>query len=530
MNPLLLTAPIQPASVTDGSHSSASGGNVLVSGEGGNLFASVLAQTSSEHSGSKQPRLPGQEGVGDSQESTLGSEGIVVANEESQHPNHPGTPFIGAPSPLLSTTTESAIPSIFLNGAGLSPNFLVSYSVLNGLPQQAGESIGTTIGQPVVGQEKINNLGQTGQGETALAQGKVSETLAVGLSGGGTTPNKIVNANVPSGGPEDNIDLLIAGPQPPTQNKLQTSLNKAVNANVPSGDREDNIDLLIARAQQPTQDKIRNSLERGLGDERTVGIHPRNETVPFGSLFNVRRGSELGISVVPNDLAGKLIGQNQVSPLGLPILPGLAPTNATISSSEGVSLSQAGTVSLQEQAALNQQAFQEKEQSFTGGQPGSHHPHVSAILAEHVETRSSFSQQMEGTMAKGILSDRPQQMGASVPQRLQMDVILADATKLQIEVAVQQRQVSAHLLLDQMALRNLVLQNQPQLDTQMATAGLDLKEFGAEVKEQWVFDQQGMAEHEARTSSQGEQNISEDTPETVSQTVSEWGNQFHYVA
>ncbi|MCZ6800665.1 MAG: hypothetical protein O7F12_09275 [Nitrospirae bacterium] len=510
MNPLFLAAPIQPASVTEGSHPLASGGNVLTNGEGGNLFASVLAQvrssttnqgaqgenqTSSENSDSEQPQLSGQESVGDNQESTLGSEGIVVANAESQQPSPIVTPFIGTPSPLLSTTTESVIPSILLSAAGRSPNFLVSPSVLNSLPQQVGESIGTTIGYPVVGNEKVHSLGQTGQGVQSLTQGKVSETFTIGPSGQGATPNSAANGNVPSGDPEDNVDLL------------------------------------IARPQQPTQDKLRTSLERGFGEERTVGINQRIEAVPLVSSLNVRKGPDLAIPVVPNDLAGKLIGQNQVSPLGLPIHPGLATTNATLASGEGLSSSHAGTVSLQEQAALNQQAFQEKEQSFTGGQPGSHHPHLSATLAEHVETRSSFSQQMEGTMSRGILSDRPQQMAASVPQRLQLDVTLADATKLQIEVAVQQRQVSAHLLLDQMALRNLVLQNQPQLDTQMTSAGLDLKEFGAEVKEQWAFDHQGLAEQEARTSAQGEdQNISEDSPETVSQTMSEWGTQFHYVA
>ena len=125
MNPLFLAAPIQPASVTEGSHPLASGGNVLTNGEGGNLFASVLAQvsssttnqgaqgknqTSSENSDSEQPQLSGQESVGDNQESTPGSEGIVVANAESQQPSPIVTPFIGTPSPLLSTTTESVIP------------------------------------------------------------------------------------------------------------------------------------------------------------------------------------------------------------------------------------------------------------------------------------------------------------------------------------------------------------------------------------------------------------------------------------
>ena len=66
-----------------------------------------------------------------------------------------------------------------------------------------------------------------------------------------------------------------------------------------------------------------------------------------------------------------------------------------------------------------------------------------------------------------------------LPQRLQMDVTLADDARVQIEVAVQQRQVAAQVLTDQSALRSLVLQNEGQLVGQLAEAGLELKQFGA---------------------------------------------------
>ena len=511
MNPLFLAAPIQTAGVTGGANPLENGGNGLPNGEGGNLFASVLQQASSsaspqgefgkEHasldkSGSDQPTLSGQESVEDIQESGLGSEGIIVANAESQHRNSVVTSLLGVPSQSLSTTTGSSISQILFgtDGEGIQPNVLMSLSGLSGVPQLVGDSLGPTIGQLVVGSEKASSLVQEGQGGQSLGQVNVSETLG-------------------------------RGPSVQVSPTAQT-----VSANVPSGDTGANIDLLIARPQQPTQDKPIIPLELGVGEKRTVGINRSTEFAPFDPSFSLRRGSDLGISVAPNGVPGNLMGQNQASPLGIPINPGFASANTTLSSGEGVSPSQTGNVSIQEQAAFNQQAFQEKEQAFTGGQPGPHH-HLPTTLTENFEPRTSFSQQMEGTMRSGILNDRSHQVGASAPQRLQMDVTLADATKLQIEVAVQQRQVSANLLLDQMALRNLVLQNQPQLDAQMATAGLDLKEFGAEVREQGVFDQQGTEKRDARSSAQGEdQSSSADTPQTVPLTESEWGTQFHYVA
>lgn len=75
------------------------------------------------------------------------------------------------------------------------------------------------------------------------------------------------------------------------------------------------------------------------------------------------------------------------------------------------------------------------------------------------------------------------------PHRLQMEVMLSEETKVHLDVAVKQQQVSAQLLTDQWFLRNLALQQEPHLDAQLSSVGLELKQFGAEVNEQGGFGQ-----------------------------------------
>jgi hypothetical protein len=98
------------------------------------------------------------------------------------------------------------------------------------------------------------------------------------------------------------------------------------------------------------------------------------------------------------------------------------------------------------------------------------------------QTSSSSSQQ--GATRFGIFEERLQAFTPGPPHKIQMEVQLSDATRLQVEVAVQQRQVYAGLLVDQPAFRALALQNQPQLEAQLNQVGLELREFGAEIEDQ----------------------------------------------
>jgi len=102
-------------------------------------------------------------------------------------------------------------------------------------------------------------------------------------------------------------------------------------------------------------------------------------------------------------------------------------------------------------------------------------------LSDGVDRETLFSVRSVG------MGDRSTLPSAILPQRLQMDVMLADDSKVQIEVSVQQRQVSAQVSTDQTLLRNLVLQNEGQLVGQLAEAGLELKQFGAHLFDHPTF-------------------------------------------
>ena len=99
----------------------------------------------------------------------------------------------------------------------------------------------------------------------------------------------------------------------------------------------------------------------------------------------------------------------------------------------------------------------------------------------------SSSRELGPTSRFGMVGERQVGLPSSLPQRLQMDVTLADHSRLQIDVAVQHRQVSAHLVTDQTFLRNLAVQHEGQLVGQLADAGLELKNFGAHIADHPAF-------------------------------------------
>lgn len=137
--------------------------------------------------------------------------------------------------------------------------------------------------------------------------------------------------------------------------------------------------------------------------------------------------------------------------------------------------------------SVAERAFQDgSDFSFDARQSGQQHGGQPASVNGQ-EPRTSFLQAVEGALRPHAVETRPPVFAGQPPQRLQLDVTLPDTTRLQIEVAVQQRQVSANMLLDQAALRNLVMQHQPQLDAQLAANGLELKELWAEVRDDQAF-------------------------------------------
>lgn len=130
-----------------------------------------------------------------------------------------------------------------------------------------------------------------------------------------------------------------------------------------------------------------------------------------------------------------------------------------------------------------------------------------------------------------LVADRMRTLNMSSPQRLQMEVMLADETKVQVDVAVKQQQVSAQLMTDQMMLRNLAIQHEPQLDAQLSSVGLELKQFGAEVSEHGLFGQHlsDPSGQNSETSGDSEASVSPESDILVGAGVDADGR-LHYVA
>jgi|GEM_PF-5289789 len=108
-----------------------------------------------------------------------------------------------------------------------------------------------------------------------------------------------------------------------------------------------------------------------------------------------------------------------------------------------------------------------------------------------------------------VIDERFQALhGMSSPSpRMQMDVQLSDTTRVQMDVAVQHRQVYAGLVTDHSAFRTLAVQNQPQLQDQLSQAGLDLRDFHAQDESRQGSQDQVFQGHDhefAETASAGE--------------------------
>jgi len=137
---------------------------------------------------------------------------------------------------------------------------------------------------------------------------------------------------------------------------------------------------------------------------------------------------------------------------------------------------------------FDQQGQQENGAAFSHKQQASGH-----TLGGHAvvtEPGSEFRvSESQSAVRPDTVVDRWRAMNLLSPQRLQLEVMLADEAKVQVDVLVKHQQVSAQLMTDQMMLRNLMLQHAPQLDVQLDSVGLELKQFGAEVSEQGLFGQ-----------------------------------------
>jgi hypothetical protein len=128
-------------------------------------------------------------------------------------------------------------------------------------------------------------------------------------------------------------------------------------------------------------------------------------------------------------------------------------------------------------------------QGFNSGMGGSTH------------SQSGFLNQSSLASSSGqgvrMAEERVQDLPGPALQRLQMEVQLSENNRVQIDVGVQHRQVYANLLMDQATLKNLAVQNVPQLEEQLTQGEMELQEFSAEVRDH-------LGEKESNTQSNGQ--------------------------
>ncbi len=133
----------------------------------------------------------------------------------------------------------------------------------------------------------------------------------------------------------------------------------------------------------------------------------------------------------------------------------------------------------------------------------------------HFQNPQSGFQQPSTPLGQGVglrgLEERGPEFPAPALQRLQMDVQLSESQRVSIDVGVQNRLVSAGLVMDHSVLRNLAAQFVPQLENQLNQVDLELKEFSAEVREEreqgagTLFDRSGShGAQESRRGAKGE--------------------------
>jgi len=185
---------------------------------------------------------------------------------------------------------------------------------------------------------------------------------------------------------------------------------------------------------------------------------------------------------------------------------------------------------MQDQFRMGQQGqSQEGEQFFSHGRSTGFHSQAIPIGVPD-SPNNSFMGELQGTMRPQGIGERPPMLTPTPPQRLQLDVTLADHTRVQIDVTVQQRQVSATLIMDQVALRNLAIHNEPQLSAQLSSVDLELKQFGAEVSDQSAFRGGGSEEGDPESRAIPRETASQPEGEEIREVGnSELESGIHYV-
>ncbi|MCH7614137.1 MAG: hypothetical protein IH978_00110 [Nitrospinae bacterium] len=267
------------------------------------------------------------------------------------------------------------------------------------------------------------------------------------------------------------------------------------------------VDLVATQVSLHTSRSVVGHIPQGVPLPTAVDQDVPPPALTREPLGRVQPGSPLPLPNVPLSFVNGAFRQGQV--FGEPVNPSnlsttvpqniqgiLAPSSGTLSTTGNESAGH-GTLSVlgkgEGETGGSSLGFDQRGQQENGA-AFSHKQHASGhTLGGHAvvtETGSEFRvSESQSAVRPDTVVDRWRAMNLLSPQRLQLEIMLADQAKVQVDVLVKHQQVSAQLMTDQLMLRNLLLQHQPQLDAQLSSVGLELKQFGAEVGEQGLFGQ-----------------------------------------
>ena len=147
---------------------------------------------------------------------------------------------------------------------------------------------------------------------------------------------------------------------------------------------------------------------------------------------------------------------------------------------QGDRLSEATVLGKGDRATNGETLIKSVELDSSGGHSlgnGANHSSQSQARFQELSTVPA-----QGVGVRGL--ERGPEFQTPTLQRLQLDVQLSENQRVAIDVGVQNRQVSAGLVMDHSVLRNLATQFVPQLESQLNQVDLKLQEFSAEVREE----------------------------------------------
>lgn len=267
------------------------------------------------------------------------------------------------------------------------------------------------------------------------------------------------------------------------------------------------VDLVATQVSLHTSRSVVGHIPQGVPLPTAVDQDVPPPALTREPLGRVQPGSPLPLPNVPLSFVNGAFRQGQV--FGEPVNPSnlsttvpqniqgiLAPSSGTLSTTGNESAGH-GTLSVlgkgEGETGGSSLGFDQRGQQENGA-AFSHKQHASGHTlggqAVVTETGSEFRvSESQSAVRPDTVVDRLRAMNLLSPQRLQMEVMLANEAKVLVDVFVKHQQVSTQLMTDQLMLRNLLLQHQPQLDAQLSSVGLELKQFGAEVGEQGLFGQ-----------------------------------------